>query len=41
MSKAILALADGTTFEGTGFGASGEATGEVTHARCAVGRGAR
>ncbi len=29
MSKAILALADGTTFEGTAFGASGEATGEV------------
>ncbi len=29
MSKAILALADGTTFEGTGFGAGGEATGEV------------
>ncbi len=29
MTKAILALADGTTFEGTGFGAPGEATGEV------------
>ena len=29
MSKAILALADGTTFEGTAFGAAGEATGEV------------
>lgn len=29
MSKAILALADGTTFEGTAFGATGEATGEV------------
>jgi carbamoyl-phosphate synthase small subunit len=29
MSKAILALADGTTFEGTAFGAHGEATGEV------------
>jgi carbamoyl-phosphate synthase small subunit len=29
MSKAILALADGTTFEGSGFGASGEASGEV------------
>ncbi len=29
MGKAILALADGTTFEGTGFGAPGEATGEV------------
>jgi carbamoyl-phosphate synthase small subunit len=27
--RAILALADGTTFEGLGFGASGEATGEV------------
>ena len=29
MSKAILALADGAIFEGTGFGAEGEATGEV------------
>lgn len=29
MSKAILALADGATFEGTAFGAPGEATGEV------------
>jgi carbamoyl-phosphate synthase small subunit len=29
MSKAILALADGTTFEGTAFGAPGEAVGEV------------
>jgi carbamoyl-phosphate synthase small subunit len=29
MTKAILALADGTTFEGTAFGAAGEATGEV------------
>ncbi len=29
MSKAILALADGATFEGTAFGAEGEATGEV------------
>ena len=29
MKRAILALADGTTFEGTAFGASGEATGEV------------
>ena len=29
MRKAILALADGTTFEGTAFGAAGEATGEV------------
>ena len=27
--KAILALADGRTFEGTGFGAEGEALGEV------------
>ena len=27
--RAILALADGTTFEGHAFGASGEATGEV------------
>jgi carbamoyl-phosphate synthase small subunit len=29
MKKAILALADGTVFEGTTFGAVGEATGEV------------
>jgi carbamoyl-phosphate synthase small subunit len=29
MKRAILALADGTTFEGEGFGASGEASGEV------------
>ncbi len=29
MSGAILALADGTWFEGTSFGAAGEATGEV------------
>jgi carbamoyl-phosphate synthase small subunit len=29
MKKAILALADGTTFEGFSFGAAGEATGEV------------
>jgi carbamoyl-phosphate synthase small subunit len=29
MKKAILALADGTVFEGTSFGAEGEATGEV------------
>src|SRR6187401_2209621 len=27
--KAILALADGRTFEGTGFGAEGETVGEV------------
>ncbi|MEK7850837.1 MAG: carbamoyl-phosphate synthase domain-containing protein, partial [Deltaproteobacteria bacterium] len=27
--KAILALADGTVFEGESFGAEGEATGEV------------
>ncbi|HEY2919351.1 MAG TPA: carbamoyl-phosphate synthase domain-containing protein, partial [Candidatus Binatia bacterium] len=27
--KAILALADGRTFEGSGFGAEGEALGEV------------
>ncbi|HEY3168029.1 MAG TPA: carbamoyl-phosphate synthase domain-containing protein, partial [Candidatus Binatia bacterium] len=27
--KAILALADGRTFEGSGFGAEGEAVGEV------------
>ncbi|HTP26370.1 MAG TPA: glutamine-hydrolyzing carbamoyl-phosphate synthase small subunit [Anaeromyxobacteraceae bacterium] len=29
MKSAILALADGTVFEGTAFGAAGEATGEV------------
>ena len=29
MKKAILALADGATFEGTAFGAPGEASGEV------------
>jgi carbamoyl-phosphate synthase small subunit len=29
MKKAILALADGTTFEGSSFGAEGEASGEV------------
>jgi carbamoyl-phosphate synthase small subunit len=29
MKKAILALADGTVFEGTSFGAEGEASGEV------------
>jgi carbamoyl-phosphate synthase small subunit len=29
MKRAILALADGTTFEGQSFGAAGEATGEV------------
>lgn len=29
MKKAILALADGTTFEGTSLGAAGEASGEV------------
>jgi carbamoyl-phosphate synthase small subunit len=29
MKRAILALADGTTFEGFSFGATGEATGEV------------
>jgi carbamoyl-phosphate synthase small subunit len=29
VKKAILALADGTTFEGTAFGAPGEAAGEV------------
>jgi carbamoyl-phosphate synthase small subunit len=29
MSKATLALADGTTFEGVSFGAEGEAAGEV------------
>lgn len=29
MKKAILALADGTVFEGSSFGANGESTGEV------------
>ncbi len=29
MKRAVLALADGTTFEGNGFGAEGEAVGEV------------
>jgi carbamoyl-phosphate synthase small subunit len=29
MKRAILALADGTTFEGEGFGAGGESSGEV------------
>ena len=29
MKRAILALADGTTFEGVSFGATGEASGEV------------
>jgi carbamoyl-phosphate synthase small subunit len=29
MTRAILALADGTTFEGTSLGATGQATGEV------------
>jgi carbamoyl-phosphate synthase small subunit len=29
MNKAILALADGTTFEGLSLGASGESSGEV------------
>ena len=29
MKKAMLALADGWVFEGSSFGAEGEATGEV------------
>ena len=29
MEKALLALEDGTVFEGTGFGARGESAGEV------------
>jgi len=29
MKRALLALADGTTFEGSAFGASAEVTGEV------------
>jgi carbamoyl-phosphate synthase small subunit len=34
MKKAILALADGTVFEGTSFGAEGEAVGEVVFNTC-------
>ena len=29
MNRAVLALADGTTFEGRALGASGETVGEV------------
>ncbi len=37
MKKAILALADGTVFEGTSYGAGGEAVGEVVFNTCMSG----
>ncbi|HSC72482.1 MAG TPA: glutamine-hydrolyzing carbamoyl-phosphate synthase small subunit, partial [Candidatus Methylomirabilis sp.] len=37
MKKAMLALADGTVFEGTTFGAGGEAVGEVVFNTCMSG----
>src|SRR3989304_2851076 len=37
MKKAVLALADGTVFEGTSFGAEGEAVGEVVFNTCMSG----
>ena len=37
MKKAMLALADGTVFEGTAFGAGGEAVGEVVFNTCMSG----
>jgi carbamoyl-phosphate synthase small subunit len=37
MKKAILALADGTVFEGTRYGAEGEAVGEVVFNTCMSG----
>ncbi len=37
MKKAILALADGTVFEGTSYGAEGEAVGEVVFNTCMSG----
>ena len=37
MKKALLALADGTFFEGTSFGAEGEAVGEVIFNTCMTG----
>jgi carbamoyl-phosphate synthase small subunit len=37
MKKAALALADGTVFEGTSFGAEGEAVGEVVFNTCMSG----
>jgi carbamoyl-phosphate synthase small subunit len=37
MKKAVLALADGTMFEGTAYGAEGEAVGEVVFNTCMSG----
>ncbi len=37
MKKSVLALADGTVFEGTSFGAEGEAVGEVVFNTCMSG----
>ncbi|HYL82152.1 MAG TPA: glutamine-hydrolyzing carbamoyl-phosphate synthase small subunit [Candidatus Acidoferrum sp.] len=37
MKKAVLALADGTVFEGTRYGAEGEAVGEVVFNTCMSG----
>ena len=37
MKKAVLALADGTVFEGTAYGAEGEAVGEVVFNTCMSG----
>ena len=37
MKKAMLALADGTVFEGTSYGAEGEAAGEVVFNTCMSG----
>ncbi|HEX9900068.1 MAG TPA: carbamoyl-phosphate synthase domain-containing protein, partial [Candidatus Methylomirabilis sp.] len=37
MKKAILALADGTLFEGTSYGGEGEAVGEVVFNTCMSG----
>ena len=37
MKKARLALADGTVFEGTSYGAEGEAVGEVVFNTCMSG----
>src|SRR3990172_7526822 len=37
MKKAVLALADGTVFEGTSFGVEGEAVGEVVFNTCMSG----
>ncbi|HSB78232.1 MAG TPA: glutamine-hydrolyzing carbamoyl-phosphate synthase small subunit [Candidatus Methylomirabilis sp.] len=37
MKKAVLALADGTVFQGTGYGAEGETVGEVVFNTCMSG----